>query len=273
LDRFFSRLQVADQTNQTWSSLIMSLAAIPIPGPIKNIFTTFPLTTYDPENIKDVALENELDRKTYVFENAKNDVTSQNSFTLLIKEKPITWKQSPVYICMDPIELFLQLSLCHKNEITLPLSHQNHEQKNTQSQKMMVVDRPNLPSLIVNNQMIYKDKLLSNLRLRFVGIQAQLAQLLDTDLYPFFENRPLTPNDLKRAKQTLLQFTKFVESNGYDENTLDYLDMKLTSYILTLLYSIKVSQDIKQFIKEKCPKLKIMAITTLKKLNPKLQPY
>ncbi|SMN17949.1 similar to Saccharomyces cerevisiae YHR083W SAM35 Essential component of the sorting and assembly machinery (SAM complex or TOB complex) of the mitochondrial outer membrane [Maudiozyma saulgeensis] len=251
----------------------MSLAAIPIPGPIKSIFTTFPLRTYDPVDIKDTALQNELNKRTFVFENGKNDISSEKSFTLLIKEKPIKWKQSPAYICMDPIELFLQLSLCHKNEITLPLTYQTNDSLKASSQKMMIVNRPNLPSLIIKNQMIYRDELLSNLKLRFVGIQSQLAQLLDTDLYPFFGNKPLTSNDFNRAKQTLLQFSKFVESDDYDKNSLDYLDMKLASYILTLLYSTQVSNDIKQFIKEKCPKLKISAITTLKQLNPKLQPY
>lgn len=264
----------------------MSLSSIPIPGPISTLFTTFPLETYPSLNINDTSLENELIERTYNFQKKINDKDSINnySFTLLIKNKPINWHQSPIYICIDPIELFIQLSLCYKNNITLPIKQNNITNDLTLiDSKMLIVDRPNLPSMIIGNRMIYKKEILSNLKLRFVGIQSQLANLLDKDLYPLFQGI-YTDNIIERAKQTLLQFVNFIESkenqthynklqNHDEKESLNYLDIKLTSYILTLLKSDKIDSDFKKFIKESCHKLRIIAEVTLKRLNPDLQPY
>lgn len=265
----------------------MSLSSIPIPGPISTLFTTFPLKTYPSIDINDTSLENELITRTYNFQKKINDKDSINnySFTLLIKNKPINWHQSPIYICIDPIELFIQLSLCYKNNITLPIKHDNDAANdlNLVDSKMLIVDRPNLPSMIIGNRMIYKKEILANLKLRFVGIQLQLANLLDKDLYPLFQGIH-TDNVIERAKQTLLQFVKFIESkhnqthynklqNHDEKEYLNYLDIKLTSYVLTLLKSDKIDSDFKNFIKESCHNVRIIAEVTLKRLNPELQPY
>lgn len=265
----------------------MSLSSIPIPGPISTLFTTFPLKTYPAININDTSLENELSIRTYNFQKKNDDKDSINnySFTLLIKNKPINWHQSQIFICIDPIELFIQLSLCYKNNITLPVKNCDNVTNDLDliDSKMLIVERSNLPSMIINNRMIYKEDILSNLKLRFIGIQLQIANLLDKDLYPLFEGIH-THNIIERAKQTLLQFVNFIESkenqlhynklqNHDEKEYLNYLDIKLTSYMLTLLKSDKIDSEFKKFIKESCHKLRIIAEITLKRLNPDLQPY
>lgn len=247
-------------------------ALITIPAPIKSIFTTFPLQNYDPVSIKDSSLENELNKRSFFFVNGNgNDEKFCNEpFTLLIKENPINWNQSDYFICSEPTELFIQLSLSYKNHIQLPKhSSDNYENSNlSNKQKMIIVNRPNLPSLIIKNKIKTKDEILSNLKFKFIGIQTQLAQLLDKDLQKMFDENILT----SRSKKTLFQLENYTKKflNNSDIDILNYLNFKIASYVLLLIHSEKISNEIKCFLNESCPKLKKLSIDVLKTLNPQL---
>ena len=254
------------------------MSKLTIPTPIRLIFNTFPLVTYEPVQRTDIALQREIQKRSYILNSKDGSQTATDGsgqFFLLVdkvfREKCTDADSSDsgeYYLPADPISLFVLFSLCLKNSLLLPRSVDDGSpnEEALSGHAMVTVEREELPSMLIDNELVNRSTLLDKLNSeRFTAAELMLAHLLDKDLYPLFEsnvpkehkliklNRDLYSQNLllEKASITLTQFEKLVEEKP--PSPRDYLSLKIASYVMAILHSEQC--QLKKLIMEHCPAL------------------
>ncbi|CCF58128.1 hypothetical protein KAFR_0D04810 [Kazachstania africana CBS 2517] len=215
-----------------------------VPDVVSKTFMKFPLKTYDPVKCVDEPLQRELDSRSYYF--PRGGKHEEKVFTLCVDVQGLD--QFKKYVCSEPVSLFIQLALCYKNELKLPTN------KGCDGNRMLVLrsrgnDRQ-MPFLLVDDRIIPRDVLLSQISNKICGLDKYFATYLDKIMASG------TPEKLLQG--LLLQLEDYV-MNTTDINV--YLQLKIISYISCMLHSGETSRKI--FIQDCCPHLVQLSATVI----------
>lgn len=182
-----------------------------MPQPIKHIFDTFPLRTYEKglKGTRDLALERQITARTFPYQG----FTRASRFSLAVGD--VYYDDGlGVFLASDPESMFMQLLLCSRNKVHLPKTNEAHDGRPA----VIVVScraalDGNLPVLIEDTDLEASRKDGRRYILDYASLKAQVRDTLENNLLAAAHYRVLDTivYDAYVATQANVPFTR----NGF----------------------------------------------------------
>lgn len=248
----------------------------------------FPIKQYEPEDIFDYALDQDLSKRTFYYR-SNNDTSNTDvipSFSLLVNEYNVDPKDNIIF-STDPDCLFIQCLLAKKYQLLLPLDNKDINGTNWKSNaKLLSVNTENLPMLLLSScnsssfsstknnnncdsNYITRNEIMDEVSDKYFTIkERQWSNILDATVLSVWKRQINDKDDNKysnnttindqynyekaKCRSTLNLFEKeYVKLFNGNDNT--YIKLKLDTLIYCILHGPQV--PIKDYIQSTCPTL------------------